>query len=276
MMSHLQLKFWGVRGSTPTPRSDRLAFGGNTPCIEFRVTGEDAVLVIDGGTGIIGLGDSLKQEVGDRPLSVYVLLTHFHWDHIQGLPFFAPLYDSKNRFHFHSERPAATIEEILEGQMSRPYFPVPFERVAAQREFVDTRDQEIRVGDLRIRSFPINHPQGACGYRLEANGAVVVHVSDHEHGDARIDAGIREQAQGADVLIYDAQYTPEEYAVKRGWGHSTYTEATRVARACGVRQLVLFHHDPGHDDESLRAIVAAARQDFENTEAAQEGSTIRL
>lgn len=275
MISHLQLKFWGVRGSTPTPRSDRLGFGGNTSCIEFRAGGEDGVLVIDGGTGIIGLGECLKQEVGGRPLSVHVFLTHFHWDHIQGLPFFAPLYDPKHRFHFYSERPAVTIEEILEGQMSRPYFPVPFERVA-QRAFVDTRNQEIRVGEMRIRSFPINHPQGACGYRVEANGAVAVHISDHEHGDARIDAGIREQAQGADVLIYDAQYTPEEYAGKRGWGHSTYTEAARVARECSVRQLVLFHHDPGRDDESVRAIVAAARQDFANTEAAREGWTISL
>jgi ribonuclease BN (tRNA processing enzyme) len=186
------------------------------------------------------------------------------------------LYDPRNRFRFYSERPAAAIKEILEGQMSRPYFPVPFETLAAQREFVDTRNQEILLGGLRIRSFALNHPQGACGYRLEASGSVVVHAADHEHGDARIDAGIREQAQGADVLIYDAQYTPEEYATKRGWGHSTYAEATRIARACGVRQLVLFHHDPGHDDECLRAMVAAARQDFENTEAAREGWTIRL
>jgi ribonuclease BN (tRNA processing enzyme) len=186
------------------------------------------------------------------------------------------LYDPKNRFCFYSERPAATIEEILEGQMSRPYFPVPFETLAAQREFVDTRRQEMRFGHLSVRSFPLNHPQGACGYRLESNGAVIVHVSDHEHGEERIDAGIREQAQGADVLIYDSQYTPEEYATKRGWGHGTYCEATRIARACDVRQLVLFHHDPGHDDESVRAIVTAARQDFANTEAAREGWTIRL
>lgn len=275
-MSRLQLTFWGVRGSTPTPRRECLAFGGNTTCIEFRVAGKDDIVVIDGGTGIINLAASLKQEGGGRPLSVNVLLTHFHWDHIQGLPFFAPLYDAKNQFRFYSERPTAAIAEILEGQMSRPYFPVPFETLGAHREFVDTRDQEIRLGDLHIRSFPINHPQGACGYRVEANGAVVVHVSDHEHGDARIDAGIREQAQGADVLIYDAQYTPEEYATKRGWGHGTYAEAARVARECGVGQLVLFHHDPGHDDDSLRAIVAAARQDFENTEAAREGWTIRL
>jgi phosphoribosyl 1,2-cyclic phosphodiesterase len=275
-MSRLELTFRGVRGSTPTPRRDCLAFGGNTTCIEFRVAGEDEVLMIDGGTGIINLGESLKQEGRGGPLSVNVLLTHFHWDHIQGLPFFAPLYDPRNRFRFYSERPTTTIAEILEGQMSRPYFPVPFESLGAHREFVDTRGQEIRLGDLHIRSFPINHPQGACGYRLEANGAVVVHVSDHEHGDAGIDAGIREHAQGADVLIYDAQYTPEEYATKHGWGHGTYAEAARVASACGVRQLVLFHHDPGHNDESLRAIVTAARQDFENTEAAREGWTICL
>jgi phosphoribosyl 1,2-cyclic phosphodiesterase len=275
-MPRLELTFRGVRGSTPTPRRECLAFGGNTSCIEFRVAGEDEILVIDGGTGLISLGESLKQEDRGHPLSVNVLLTHFHWDHIQGLPFFGPLYNPKNRFRFHSERSAATIGEILEGQMSRPYFPVPFESLGAHREFVDTRGQEIRLGDLHIRSFPINHPQGACGYRLEANGAVVVHVSDHEHGDAAIDAGIREQAQGADVLIYDAQYTPEEYETKRGWGHGTYAEAARVANACGVGQLILFHHDPVHDDECLRTIVAAARKDFENTDAAREGWRICL
>ncbi len=274
-MSKLQVKFLGVRGSTPTPRADRLAFGGNTSCIEIRAAGED-VVVIDGGTGIIGLGDSLAQEAGGRPRSVHVLLTHFHWDHIQGLPFFAPLYDPKTRFHFYSERPSATIEEILEGQMSRPYFPVPFEQVAAKREFSDTRGEEIKIGAARIRSFPINHPQGACGYRVEANGAAVVHVCDHEHGDPRIDEGIRKQAHGADVLIYDAQYTPEEYAGKSGWGHSTYAEATKLARECGVGQLVLFHHDPGRDDDGVRAIVATARKGFENTAAAQEGWTINL
>lgn len=275
-MSRLEVQFWGVRGSTPTPRSDCLEFGGNTSCIEFRTPGEASVLVIDGGTGIIGLGESLKKRVNGGPLAVHVMLTHFHWDHIQGLPFFTPMFDAKNRLHFYSERPSGTIQEILEGQMSRPYFPVPFETVAAQRAFMDTRGQEIQVGALRVRSFPIHHPQGACGYRVEAGGAVVVHVSDHEHGDARIDAGIREQAQGADVLIYDAQYTPAEYAVKRGWGHSTPAEATRIARECGIGQLVLFHHDPGRDDDSVRAIVAEAQKDFAKTAAAQEGWTIEL
>jgi phosphoribosyl 1,2-cyclic phosphodiesterase len=260
----------------PTPRSSHLAFGGNTSCIEVRVSGQSDVLAIDAGTGLDGLGESLMREGGGSPLAVHFLMTHFHWDHIQGLPVFAPLYDPRNHFLFYSELPAPAIEEILEGQMSRPYFPVPFETLEARREFVDTRGGEIRFGGLRIRSFPLNHPQGACGYRLEANGAVAVHVSDHEHGDERIDTGIREQAEGADVLIYDSQYTPEEYATKRGWGHGTYCEATRVARACGVRQLILFHHDPSHNDECLRSIVAAARQDFENTEAAREGWTIRL
>jgi phosphoribosyl 1,2-cyclic phosphodiesterase len=250
--------------------------GGNTSCIELRTTGDQGVIVIDAGTGIIGMAEALAQTANGRALFAHVLLTHFHWDHIQGLPFFTPLYNPANRVHFYSERPAEVIEETLEGQMSRPYFPVPFETAAAKREFVDTRGQEILLGDVRVRSFPINHPQGACGYRVEANGAVVVHVSDHEHGDERFDAVIRENAQGADVLIFDSQYTPEEYAAKRGWGHSTYAHAACVARACNVGQLVLFHHDPGHNDDSMNDIVAAARQHFPNTEAAREGWTITL
>ena len=275
-MSGLQLKFWGVRGSLPTPRTGHLAYGGNTACIEVQVPDSGGTLVIDAGTGLTGVGEALDRQNGGEPRSVHFLMTHFHWDHIQGLPLFAPLYDARNRFRFHAELPAAAIQETLEGQMSRPYFPVPFETLAAPREFVDMRGEEIRFGGLRVRSFRINHPQGACGYRLEAGNVVAVHVSDHEHGDARIDAGIRRQAEGADLLIYDAQYTPEEYLAKRGWGHSTHAEATRLARECGVRQLVLFHHDPSHDDERMRAIVATARRDFENTDAAREGSTVTL
>lgn len=275
-MSHLQTKFWGVRGGWPTPQRDHMAVGGNTSCVEIRFAGEEGVIVIDGGTGIVGLGESLQREFAGRPISAHILLTHFHWDHIQGFPFFAPLYDAKNRFHFYAGRPASDIAKALEGQMSQPYFPAPFEALAAHKEFVDARGREIQVGEARIRSFPVNHPQGGCGYRVEVHGAVVVHVCDHEYGDARIDAGVLENARDADVLIYDAQYLPEEYAAKRGWGHSAYVHAVSVARSCNAGQLVLFHHDPRHNDERMESILAAARQGFANTELAREGWTIAL
>ncbi|MGD0547031.1 MAG: MBL fold metallo-hydrolase [Terracidiphilus sp.] len=274
--SSLRLKFWGVRGSTATPRADHLAFGGNTPCVEVRAPGDDTILVIDAGTGVRNLAESLDREFPGQPLRVSFLMTHFHWDHIQGLPFFSPLYDSRHSLAFCSGRSETAIREMLEGQMSHPYFPVPFEMVAARRSFIDSREGEIGTAKMRVRSFPLNHPQGACGFRIEAEGAVAVTVFDHEHGNASIDEAIRAQTQNADLLIYDAQYTPEEYERKQGWGHSTWAEATRLARDANVGKLILFHHDPGRDDNSLRAIAAEAQNRFANTEAAAEGVAINL
>jgi phosphoribosyl 1,2-cyclic phosphodiesterase len=267
----LQLTFWGVRGSTPTPREDCLGFGGNTSCLE--VLSQDRRFVLDAGSGIRELGDLLANEPN---MCLDVLLTHFHWDHIQGLPFFAPLFKSDAHVAFYSGKEFTAIKETLEGQMARPYFPVPFEAVAARREYHDLNGQAFAAGEARVHSFPLNHPQGACGYRIEADGAAIVHATDHEHGNARIDRGLRDYACGADVLIYDAQYTPEEYAAKQGWGHSTYLEAASVARDAGVRQLILFHHDPRHNDEFMLGMLQQARQHFENTQLAQEGWTIRL
>jgi phosphoribosyl 1,2-cyclic phosphodiesterase len=268
----LQLKFWGVRGSIPTPQPENLGFGGNTTCIEVRLP-NDEVIVIDGGTGLRYLGMSLMKEFANQKLSLRVLMTHFHWDHIQGIPFFAPLYLPDNQISFYSDRPAERIQDILEGQMSSPYFPVRFEHMAAKRRFFQI-DPELRVGDLTIRTFPMNHPQGASGYRLERNGAVIVHASDLEHGDKKYERILLDHAQNADVLIYDAQYTPEEYESKQGWGHSTWMEAVRTAKEANVKQLILFHHDPGHEDRFMEQIVQDARKHFENTEAAAQGRQI--
>jgi phosphoribosyl 1,2-cyclic phosphodiesterase len=268
----LQLKFWGVRGSIPTPQPENLGFGGNTTCIEVRLP-NDEVIVIDGGTGLRYLGMSLMKEFANQKLSLRVLMTHFHWDHIQGIPFFAPLYLPDNQISFYSDRPAERIQDILEGQMSSPYFPVRFEHMAAKRRFFQI-DPELRVGDLTIRTFPMNHPQGASGYRLERNGAVIVHASDLEHGDKKYERILLDHAQNADILIYDAQYTPEEYESKQGWGHSTWMEAVRTAKEANVKKLILFHHDPGHEDRFMEQIVQDARKHFENTEAAAQGRQI--
>jgi len=146
----------------------------------------------------------------------------------------------------------------------------------AIREFVSVPSEGVTYGNLKILPFPLNHPQGATGYRLESEGAVVVHASDLEHGNAELDSVLREYARDADVLIYDSQYTPQEYETKKGWGHSTWMEGVRVAREANVKRLVLFHHDPGHTDSFLDTLVDEARSHFPNTDAAQEGWTIRL
>lgn len=272
--SQVRLKFWGVRGSIPVPAPDCLGYGGNTACLELRIG--DEIFVIDAGTGARKLGLQLQNEARATNLRINLLLTHFHWDHIQGIPFFEPLYWTANTVAFHSCHPEEKLRKILEGEMTNPYFPVNFELLAARREFVDLSGGPLRRDGVCVYPFPMNHPQGATGYRMEAAGKVITHASDLEHGDAALDKTLRDYAQNADVLIYDAQYTPEEYSSHKGWGHSTWLEATRVARDCNVKRLVLFHHDPGHDDAAMKNIECDARQHFENTGAAKEGLEIVL
>jgi len=267
--SPLQVTFYGVRGSIPTPARGNLGFGGNTTCLEVR-SGEMDLMVIDGGSGARELGRKLADA---RELDVHFWMTHFHWDHIQGLPFFAPLFSDQARIKFHSSKPAEMVRTSLETQMSAPYFPGS-EALSAKREYSEIGSGACRHGSMAIHSFPLNHPQGASGFRIEAGGSAITHASDLEHGDPRLDRILREHAQNADVLIYDAQYSPEEYESRRGWGHSTWLEAARVARDANVKRLILFHHDPGHDDAAVQSSVEAARRHFENTDAATEGQTI--
>ena len=271
-MAKAKLRFWGVRGSIPVPAEGYLGYGGNTPCIEVRVG--PTILIIDAGTGARRLGMRLEGEFPGKGLDLNLLFTHFHWDHIQGLPFFPPLFAAGNRITFYSCQPEEELRKVLEEEMSHPHFPVDFELLAAKREFVDISARPLRAEGLEVKAFPLNHPQDASGYRIEANGVVITHASDFEHGNPQLDSTLREYARDADLLIYDAQYTPEEYALKKGWGHSTWLEATRVARDSNVKRLLLFHHDPERDDEQVRRIVAEARQHFKNTDAAAEGLDI--
>jgi phosphoribosyl 1,2-cyclic phosphodiesterase len=274
----MELKFWGVRGSIPTPAPENLGFGGNTTCLEVRL-GNGDVVIIDGGTGARKLGLDLLQRSAGQSLNLNLLMTHFHWDHIQGIPFFAPLYSPANHIRFLTTKPAEEVRNILEGQMTHPYFPVAFDLLAAKREFhsMDGKIGQKLCNDmLTVHSFPLNHPQGASGYRMESGGAVIVHACDHEHGDPVLDKTIREYAEGADVLVYDAQFTPEEYPSKKGWGHSTWMEGIQVARDAGVKQLVLAHHDPSHTDEFMRGVLEAARQHFDQVIIAREGSSVVL
>jgi phosphoribosyl 1,2-cyclic phosphodiesterase len=268
----LRVKFWGVRGSIPVPARDYLACGGNTTCVEIRAG--KSIIVIDSGTGIRGLGMSLEEEFAGSKLEIHVLLTHFHWDHIQGLPFFAPLYSAKHEIKFYSVHPPDKMRELLEGEMSTPYFPVDFDLLPAKRSFESLTSDVLRLPDASVYPFPMNHPQGALGFRIEVSGRVITHASDLEHGDPQLDLTLRKYGANSDLLIYDAQYTPEQYPSKQGWGHSTWLEATRVARDCSAKRLLLFHHDPGHDDTTMQTILNQARREFAATDVAQEGMEI--
>ena len=270
----IRLKFWGVRGSTPTPQLENLRYGGNTSCLELRLPDNQSI-IFDAGSGLRNLGATLLKEADGAALDLKVFLTHFHWDHIQGIPFFAPLFRAGNRVTFHSHC-NGSLEETLEGQMARPYFPIDLASVAARREFVELDSQAVSFSGITVRPFPLNHPQGAVGYRIESGKTVIVYATDLEHGHDRLDRVLRDNATGADLLIYDAQYTPEEYGGYRGWGHSTWAEGVQVAKEAGAKQLLLFHHDPSHDDSFLDEIGDTARRQFSDVAPATEGSVVEF
>ena len=266
----LTLRLWGVRGSTPTPVARNLGHGGNTCCASVDA-GSD-LFIFDAGSGIRSLGAELMQR-STLP-TLHLFFTHFHWDHLQGLPFFQPLYRPDARLVLHSVHPAEDLQAILARQMASPFFPVDFSVVAPHVEFRQIHWSRIELGGITVEGFPLHHPQGAQGYRIASANKTIVFATDHEHGDATIDASLLTIARNADVLLYDAQYTPAEYEQRRGWGHSTWLEAVKVAREAEVDKLVLFHHDPDHDDVALEAITTEAQQHFPNTLAAREGTSV--
>jgi phosphoribosyl 1,2-cyclic phosphodiesterase len=272
----MQIKFWGVRGSTPTPQPENLRYGGNTSCVEVRLNGN--IYIFDCGTGFRILGKALLREFGDKPFNAHVFLSHFHWDHIQGIPFFQPLYNNReNHFFFHSSSRTRKLQHALEDQMSDPYFPVDMTAMQAHRNFYDIEEGRIAFDDCVMHTRWLNHPQGCLGFRLETDKRVMVYATDNEPGVEHFDKNVRALAEGADVLIYDAQYLPEEYqAQKRGWGHSHWREAVDIAMQSGAKELVLFHHDPDHNDACIDSVVEKARSYYPKVRAAAEGLEIKL
>ena len=272
----MRIKFWGVRGSTPTPQSDNLRYGGNTSCVEVRL-GDDRY-IFDCGTGFRSLGQHLQRESEGKAIHAHILVSHFHWDHIQGIPFFGPLYDNpENSFSFHSSSRTRTLKRVLEEQMAAPYFPVGMSEMKAQRGFYNLEEGRVQLNGVTVEAKWLNHPQGCLGFRLETKDGVLVYATDNEPGDPTFDKNVRKLAAGADVLIYDAQYLPEEYeARKRGWGHSHWREAINVVMESGAKELILFHHDPDHDDACIDKVVKQARDHYPKVQAAAEGMEITL
>ncbi len=275
-----KLSFWGVRGSTPTVDRATWRYGGNTPCLEL-VTPDGSQFILDCGTGLRMLGNHWAASAGHKPIGAHIFVTHYHWDHIQGIPFFAPLYATQNRFHFYSFRSEflgrESLKRALEAQMAHPFFPVDLNAMSAQREFAEVAGEDaFTVGDTRVITRWLNHPQGCLGFRFETPAGTIVYATDNEPGNPEFDRSLRELAEGADILVNDAHYTPEQLATHRGWGHSTWKEGVRLAEAAGVRNLDLFHHDPDSSDKIVDGILRSARAEFENAWAAAEGMVLTL
>lgn len=277
----MKITFWGVRGSIATAGPHVARTGGNTTCIE--IEGQHQRLIIDAGTGLRALGDKMMREsaASKRPVETTMLFTHLHWDHIQGFPFFAPAYVPTSRLHLYGPRTEdrrATLQDVLTSQMSAPSFPVPLGAMASNKAFHTVAGGEtIELGEFKVTTSDLSHPQGSIGYRIECGNKSMVFATDTELGldDAR-DGALIELARGVDLLIHDAQYTEAEYATKRGWGHSTYVAAAKAATACGAGQFALTHHDPEHDDAKIDAMERDARTIFAASFAAREGLTVRL
>ncbi|MEM0964116.1 MAG: MBL fold metallo-hydrolase [Bacteroidota bacterium] len=274
--ARLTVRFWGVRGSIPTPDEGFLGVGGNTSCVEVRAA-DGTTLILDAGTGARALGYALAAQAAGEADEVHIALSHFHWDHLQGLPFFAPLYSPGQTVRFYAATDGSHLTDLLCGQMSAPYFPVPFRELAAATETVRVASGEaFEIGPMTVLPFPVHHPQGAHGYRIQSDGATLVYATDYEHGSPSHDEGLREVARGADLLISDAQYTPDEYELRKGWGHTTWEHATALASRAGVGRLLLFHHDPSHDDAALGRIESLAAERFPETGLAIEGLEVTL
>ena len=287
----LTLTFWGTRGSVPSPGASTAYFGGNTPCVELR-TGTNALLILDAGTGIRHLGRSLLERARGKPLVGEILLSHAHWDHIQGLPFFAPLYQEGHEFTIRGVPEALSgIEHALRAQMAQAVFPVSFDAYRAQVHFRALNEVE-RGDGYALTTHALRHPGGATGYRI-TNGnpgaPALVYISDNELGHAEGYAsapGWRDElvsfARDASLLVHDAMYTAEEYERHRGWGHSRYEDVVDLALDAGVQRLVLFHHHPERSDSALSERVAACQQRARDkstrleVRAATEGTTLTV
>jgi phosphoribosyl 1,2-cyclic phosphodiesterase len=274
----MQITFWGVRGSIPTPGPNTVNVGGNTSCVEVRAG--KAILIFDGGTGLRMLGKKLLKEM---PITAHMFFSHVHWDHIQGFPFFEPAFVAGNEFHLYGgNNVSRTLGETLAGQMDHPNFPVSLAAMGAQMTFRDLTEGEVvqvddgAGGKVAVTNARGNHPQGVYAFRVEHAGKIVVYATDTEHYEGRIDDKLLALAKGADLFIYDSQYTPEEYAAKKGWGHSTFEEGVRLVKAAGARKFVLFHHDPGQNDAAVSEKEKRARALFPNTVAAHEGLTLEV
>ncbi|MCX6565850.1 MAG: MBL fold metallo-hydrolase [Candidatus Aminicenantes bacterium] len=272
----MRIEFFGIRGTSPIAPRRGTIYGGHTPSALVRTAaGEN--LVVDAGTGLLPLEHALSGGTCTTFRPLHILLTHFHFDHVSGLPFFQTLYRKDADLRFYSNGTSDSLRWRLKAFMTGPYFPVEFESSSSRKEYRRVGPRPVDIGGVLVSTCPLNHPQGCGAYRIEENGRSVVFATDTEHYAEGVDARLAAFALGADVLIYDASYTPAEYAAgKKGWGHSTWPAGVELARAAGAGKLILSHLNPDHSDAKIKRLEAAARKVFPRSVFAREGLILRL
>jgi phosphoribosyl 1,2-cyclic phosphodiesterase len=268
----VRVRFWGVRGSVPfaTPRS--IGHGCNTPCIEIRDEQTGATLILDAGSGIVGLGDALGKP--ERP--VPILLTHYHWDHIQGLPFFSPFYQAGWAPAIWAPELGTVDRAFVERIFQSPFFPVPFVDLPSRPSVRLFSQGTLEVGGFQVMVHQLSHPGGAFAFRIKGNSGDVVYATDHEFGNPEIDEAFSAFCLNAAAMILDAHFTPEELARHKNWGHASWRQSAEFAAANGAGHLWLFHHKPGRTDEAMATIQSRARHVFPATTAASEGASFEV
>jgi phosphoribosyl 1,2-cyclic phosphodiesterase len=277
----MRVKFWGVRGSIATPGATTVRYGGNTSCVEVRV-GDD-IIILDAGTGLRPLGLSLLKEFPDQPLNLMMLLTHTHWDHIQGLPFFPPIYNPRCRLKiFGCQGARKGLASMLTGQMESTYFPVSFDKLPSTIQIEELSDFNFEIGSVLVRALRANHPGMCVGYRLFSPDGIFVFFPDTEPRTGGVDREMVDFIRDADVLVLDSQYDFAGYKTHVGWGHGCVDDSVALAIQANVKQLLLFHHDPDSDDKKIdgfvkhaRKLVAKAKSKLK-VDAASEGMVIEL
>lgn len=276
----MKVKFYGTRGSLPVCDPEFQEFGGNTTCIEISYHKDEKrhALILDAGTGIRNLGKDLKKNNHQSSEDLFIAFTHFHWDHIQGFPFFQPAFDLEQRIHIIAmgrDRGLSNLREIFETQMQERYFPVQLDNMGANFDFVMPEERTSVFNGTTMTARRHQHPGGAYSYRFERNGKKIVICTDIEHGE-EIDSMTVQFAKDADLLIHDAQYTEDELKSRRGWGHSSFKQAVEVAQRANVKALAITHHDPDHDDAFLRNMEKVCQEVFPNTILAREKMEIEV
>jgi phosphoribosyl 1,2-cyclic phosphodiesterase len=259
----MRVRIWGSRGSLASPGPETVRYGGNTSCVEVELS-DGTIIVLDAGTGIRALGNALAVNHGRRPINV--LLTHLHMDHLQGLAFFAPLWSEDTELHVYGPRhPTRSLADRVANYLSEPLFPIHLSDVPSRPQFHELQEEEFDLGCGRIMAMPVSHAGPTVGYRIEDNGYSLAYISDHEPARGVDFASLSPEwisgfplCENVDVLIHDSQYSAEEYERHVGWGHSSIDHVVHLANTAKVRQLVLYHHDPGHSDAMLEAMHVRA------------------